>query len=309
MKIFVAGATGAIGAPLVRQLIAAGHDVVGLTRSEARSGELRNAGAEPVVCDVFDIDKLRRAVECSKPEIVIHQLTAIPKRIDPRKIKSQLEATNRLRTTGTRNLLEAACAGGARRFISQSIAFAYRPDGDTLKTEEAALYEDAPPSYADVISSVRSLESTTLTDSRIEGIVLRYGFFYGPGTAYASDGSFAEDVRRRKVPLMGSAQGVFSFVHVEDAAAATVAAVRNEETGIYNIVDDEPAPVADWLPVYAEGLGARVPVRAPRLLGRLIAGPYATYLMCEQRGASNAKAKAKLRLSLRFPSWRQGFRE
>lgn len=308
MRVFVAGATGVIGRPLIRQLINAGHEVAGLTRSEERAVALREAGVEPFIGDVFDLEALLGIVERAAPEVVIHQLTALPKRIDPRKIKSQLAATNRVRIEGTRNLVEAASTSGARRIVAQSVAFASRPDGDRLKTEEDELYHDAPGASVDIVRAIQSLEDTTLGEPRLEGIVLRYGYFYGPGSVYAVDGAFAEDVRRRKVPILGSGGGVFSFVHVADAAAATVLALDRGEPGVYQVVDDDPAPVAEWLPEYARILGAPSPLRVPRMVGRLIAGAYAVHLLCEQRGASNEKAKVELGFAARFPSWREGFR-
>ncbi len=280
-----------------------------MSRSDTRAADLRQRGATAVVCDVFDREELLRCVESAQPDAVVHQLTALPKRIDPRKVTTQLAETNRLRTEGTRNLIDAATACGAGRFITQSIAFAYVPDGQGLKIEEDPLYENAPSSFVEVIRAVKILEESTLSASNVEGIVLRYGFLYGPGTSYASDCSFAEDARRRRVPLVGKGSGVFSFVHVDDAAAATVAALERGNPGVYNIVDDEPAPVSEWLPLYAEAAEAPRPMSIPRLLGRLIAGSYAIYLMCEQRGASNEKAKASLDWWPSQPTWRQGFRE
>lgn len=307
MKIFVAGATGAIGRPLTEKLVAAHHEVVAMTRSARRAADLRQLGVSPVVCDVFNRNALRRVVEEAGPDVVIHQLTSLPKRIDPRRIKTQLAETNHLRTEGTRNLFDAALAAGTKRFIAQSIAFAYEPRGEGLKTENDRLFPDPPKPFAAVIAAVRSLEEATLSNADLPGVVLRYGFFYGPGTAYGSDGSTAAEVRRKRFPIVGKGTGVFSFVHVQDAAAATVAALQQGGPGIYNIVDDEPAPVADWLPAYAEVLGSRQPGRVPRWLARLLVGPYATYLMCDQRGASNARAKRLLGWSPEHPTWRSGF--
>ncbi len=308
MRLFLAGATGVIGRPLTAQLLAAKHEVVAMTRSDQRAADLRKQGATAIVCDVFDRDKLFRCVEDARPDVVIHQLTALPKRIDPRKIKTQLTETNRVRTEGTSNLFDAALAAGAQRFIAQSIAFAYDADGEGLKTEDDSLYKNPSKSFEEVIGAVRSLEEKTLSNPDLPGVVLRYGFFYGPDTIYASDGSTAKDVRRKRFPIVGKGTGIFSFIHVQDAAAATIAALQHGEPGIYNIVDDEPAPVADWLPVYAEALGARQPSRVPRWLARLLVGPYATYLMCDQRGVSNAKAKDSLGWSPQYSTWRNGFR-
>ena len=307
MRVLLAGATGAIGRPLTAQLLAAGHEVCALTRSEASAEDLRNQGATPLVCDVFDRAKLRWNVWEARPEVVVNQLTALPRRIDPRKIRRQLAATDRLRTEGTRNLFAAAKAAGAGRFVSQSVAFAYQPDGTGLKTEDSPLHARPSAAYRGTFEAVRSTEAITLGDRELPGVVLRYGFFYGPGTFYAPDGSFAEDVRGGKVPLVGQGTGVFSFIHVEDAAAATLAALERGEPGIYNIVDDEPAALAEWLPRYVEWLGAPPPKRVSRWLARLLAGPYAVYMMCDQQGASNARAKQRLGWTPRFASWRSGF--
>ena len=304
MRVLVAGASGVIGRPLTAQLLAAGHEVFGMTRSRQRAESLRAAGATPVVCDVLEPGSLRD-LEAMRPDAVIHQLTALPKQIDPRKIRTELAATNRLRSEGTKNLFDAAHAAGARRFVAQSIAFAYDPAGEGLNTEDNPLYREPHASFAETIAAIRQLEETTLGRSDLPGVVLRYGFFYGPGTVYAPDGSFAADVRRGRVPIIGSGGGVYSFIHVEDAAAAAVAAIENGEAGVYNIVDDDPAAVRDWIPVYAEALGGGRPRRVPRWLARLIAGPYAVYLFCEQRGASNEKAKRSLAWLPRYPTWRR----
>ncbi len=307
MKVFIAGATGVIGRPLTVQLLAANHDVIAMTRSENRAIALQQQGVTPVIGDVFDRSMLRQSLQDARPDVVIHQLTALPKRIDPRRVKTHLAETNRLRTEGTQNLFDASLAAGVQRFISQSIAFAYSPDGDGLKREDCALYERPPAAFDDVIHAIRRLEEITLSNPTLPGVVLRYGFFYGPGTIYACDGSFAEDVQRRRVPIIGNGTGVFSFIHVEDAAAATVAAVELGEPGIYNVVDDEPAPVRAWLPAYAELLGAPRPFKVPWVLGRVGGGRYGVYLMVEQRGAANRKAREHLEWEPRFSSWHEGF--
>lgn len=307
MKVFIAGATGVIGRPLIAQLQAANHTLVAITRSEQRAAELRGQGVTAVVCNVFQRDNLLRCVEEAHPDVVIHQLTALPKRIDPRKIKTQLAETNRLRTEGTRNLMDAALAAGAKRFIAQSIAFAYDPSGPKLKTEEDPLYITPPSSFAETIEAVRILEETALGSHDLPGIVLRYGFFYGRRTVYAADGSVAADVRRRRFPIVGRGTGVFSFIHVEDAATATIAALQRGDPGTYNIVDDEPAEVAAWLPSYAGSINSPHPMHVPRWLARVLVGPYAVYMMCDQKGASNAKAKQTFGWSPSFPTWRSGF--
>ena len=309
MKVFVAGGTGVIGRSLLPLLLAHGHEVTALTRSSQGADRIRELGADPVVCDVFDRRRLGESVINAEPEVVIHQLTAIPKRLNPRRIRKELAQTNRLRTEGTRILMEAAQAAGASRFIAQSIAFAYAPEGDTLAEEEERLYLDAPASFVEIIQAVDSLEKTVLEASGIEGFVLRYGYFYGPGTVYAEDGTFAADVRRRRVPVVGEGMGVFSFVHVDDAASATVAALTAREPGIYNIVDNEPVALQEWLPGYSTILGAPAPYRIPRFIGALVAGPYAIYLMIQQRGVSNEKAKTLLSWHPKYRSWREGFAE
>ncbi|MCB0190742.1 MAG: NAD(P)-dependent oxidoreductase [Anaerolineae bacterium] len=307
MKIFIAGATGAIGRYLLPRLTEAGHEVTAMTRSQNRMEQIRQAGAKPVVCDVFDRDHLKQAMVTAQPEIVIHQLTNLPQQIDPRRVEQALAQTNRLRTEGTEILMEAAKAAGTRRFIAQSVAFYYAPTGSLPATEDEQLYKNAPADFANIVHAVDQLEHTVLNTPGIDGTILRYGYFYGPGTAYAEDGSFTQEVRRRRMPIIGNGNGVFSFVHVEDAAIATILALNNKP-GIYNIVDDEPAPIREWLPSYADMLNAPRPMRLPKLIGRLAAGRFGVYFMTEQRGASNKKAKEVLGWRPRYPSWRDGFR-
>jgi len=303
MRVFVAGATGAIGRPLVSQLLAAGHEVTGMTRVPERAEGVRAAGAEAVVCDVFDADGVRGAIAEARPEAVVHQLTDLPADYDTNPARLA-RGTNRLRREGTRVLLDAAQAAGARRFVAQSLAFVYAPDGEWVKDEEAPL-ASAPEG---VVVSVRALEQAVLEAPALEGIVLRYGQFYGPGTWYAADGSIAERVRRRRFPIVGRGEGRFSFIHVEDAAAATVAAIERGRPGVYNICDDEPAPLREWLPVYAQALGAKPPRRVPALLARMVAGATAAQAATVMRGAANGKAREELAWSPRYPSWREGFR-
>jgi len=303
MRVFVAGATGAIGRPLVSQLLAAGHEVTGMTRVPERAEGVRAAGAEAVVCDVFDADGVRGAIAEARPEAVVHQLTDLPADYDTNPARLA-RGTNRLRREGTRVLLDAAQAAGARRFVAQSLAFVYAPDGEWVKDEEAPL-ASAPEG---VVVSVRALEQAVLEAPALEGIVLRYGQFYGPGTWYAADGSIAERVRRRRFPIVGRGEGRFSFIHVEDAAAATVAAIERGRPGVYNVCDDEPAPLREWLPVYAQALGAKPPRRVPALLARMVAGATAAQAATAMRGAANGKAREELAWSPRYPSWREGFR-
>jgi nucleoside-diphosphate-sugar epimerase len=307
VNVFVAGASGAIGRPLIRQLVAAGHKVTGMTRREERAAEIRADGAACVVCDVFDPAALARAVAGAEPEVVVHELTSLPAELDLRDARAY-EANNRIRREGTANLVAAARAAGARRLVAQSIAFMYAPAGGAVKDEEAPLFEQAPGGFGTAVAATMSLEGQVL-GAGFEGLVLRYGFLYGPGTAYASDGHQADEVRRRRLPIVGDGGGVFSFVHVEDAAGATVAACEGGPPGVYNVCDDEPAAARDWLPVYAQALGAKRPLRVPKLVARIAAGTDAVGFATQLRGASNEKARRELGWRPRYPSWRQGFSE
>jgi nucleoside-diphosphate-sugar epimerase len=309
VKVFVAGATGVIGRRLLPRLLQAGHEVTAMTRSEERAGALRDAGATPVVADVYDAEGLRAAVERAQPEVVVHQLTDLPQALDPRKMEEQLAGNDRIRTEGTRNLVAAAVAAGARRIVAQSIAFAYAPTGEGLKRETDSLWDDAPWPWRRSVEALRELEGAVTNTEGIEGLVLRYGFYYGPGSAYGPGGHWEREVKRRRFPVVGSGAGVFSFIHIDDAADATVAAAERGAPGIYNVVDDDPASVREWLPVYARSLGAKRPRRVPRFLARLVAGPYAVMLATELRGASNERAKTGLAWQPRYSSWRQGFTE
>jgi 2-alkyl-3-oxoalkanoate reductase len=304
MRVFVAGATGVIGRRLVPKLVAAGHEVTGMTRAEDKTAGLREAGARAVVADALDEAAVREAVGEAAPDAVIHQLTSLPHEPDFR--EEVFVETNRLRSEGTRILISAARAGGARRLVAQSIAFMYEPVGDWVKPEEAPLMADAPGGVTD---AVRELERSVTQAEGLQGLVLRYGFFYGPGTFFASDGSVAELVHKRRYPVVGKGEGMTSFIHVDDAAAATVAAIERGEPGIYNVTDDEPAPSRTWLPVYADTIGARKPMRAPKWLARLMAGKVVVDFATTARGASNEKAKRELGWQPAYPSWRQGFRE
>jgi nucleoside-diphosphate-sugar epimerase len=307
MRVFVAGASGAIGRPLVRQLVAAGHEVTGMTRREQRAEEIRAAGAEAVVCDVFEAAALERAVVAARPEAVVHALTALPQRYDPK--SDYLAATNRIRTEGTRNLIAAAGAAGARRLVAESIAFAYRPQGGWVKDEQEPLFTDAPGGFGVAFSAVAELERQVLDAAGIEGVALRYGWLYGPGTYYDRGGQQADEVTKRRFPIVGKGTGTFSFIHVDDAAAATVAALDRGAAGVYNVVDDEPAPSHQWLPAYAAALGAKPPRRVPVWLARLVAGKDIAAAAVAMRGASNAKAKRELGWEPAHPSWRQGFQD
>jgi nucleoside-diphosphate-sugar epimerase len=308
MRVFVAGASGAIGRPLLPRLVAAGHEVTGTTRTDEGAEAIRAAGARAAICDALDAEGLRAAVTGSSPEVVVHQLTALPHRFDPRD-KDIYAPTNRLRTEATRTLLDAARAAGARRMVCQSIAFAYAPGSRAeVKDEDAPLALAAPAPFGGAVQVIDEMERAVLGAEGLEGLVLRYGWYYGPGTYYADDGSLAEDVRRRRFPIIGKGTGLFSFVHVDDAASATVAAVERGAPGVYNVVDDDPAPQREWLPAYAEAIGAKKPLRVPVWVARLVAGKIAS-VTSVQPGASNAKAKRELGWEPRWPSWREGFRD
>jgi nucleoside-diphosphate-sugar epimerase len=302
VNVFVAGASGAIGRQLLPLLLDAGHEVTAMTRSERNAVELRTAGARAVVADALDAPTVQDAVCSAAPDVVVHQLTAIPARIDPRRFAEEFEATNHLRRRGTRNLVAAAIAAGAGQLIAQSIAQAYKPVGGWIKTEQDPLYDDAPPAFREIFGAVIDLETTVLQARGIEPTVLRYGNFYGPGTRFAIDGSDAELVRAGQFPVAGEGSGRWSFIHVRDAATATVDAIAHGRRGVYNVVDDDPAAIADWLPVYAQALQAPSPPRTgpPR-------SDYGAYGMLHQRGASNAKAREQLGWSPRYGSWREGF--
>jgi nucleoside-diphosphate-sugar epimerase len=306
MKVFVAGASGAIGRQLVPQLLAAGHEVTGMTRREENAAAIRAAGAKAVVCDVFDAAALESALGEAAPEVVVHELTSLPPRLDP-KSKDALAPTNRLRGEGTGNLIAAAKAAGAKRLIAESVAFYYVPEGDWVKGEEAPAFPAADGPFGEAGKALADLERQVTGTEGLEGVVLRYGWLYGPGTYYDRDGSQTEDFHKRRMPIVGKGSGIFSFVQVEDAASATVAAVERGEPGIYNVVDDEPAPMSEWVPVFAEAVGAKKPRRVPVWLARLVAGSAAVGMATDQRGASNAKAKRELGWRPRYPSWRQGF--
>jgi nucleoside-diphosphate-sugar epimerase len=308
MRVFVAGATGAIGKQLVPRLVAAGHEVHGMTRSESKQAMLHELGAVPVVADALDPDQVAEAVGQAKPEVIVHQLTAIGP-VDMRHFDRDFALTNRLRTEGTDHLLSAAHAVGAQRFVAQGIAAygAYARTGGPIKGEEDPLDPSPAPEMRPMVAAIRHLEEAVLAARWTQGIVLRYGAFYGPGTSMAPGEEQFELVRRRKFPLVGDAGGVWSFIHVADAAEATVAAVEHGSRGVYYVVDDDPARVGEWLPALAQELGARQPMRVPRFMGRLFAGEAGAVMMTEVRGASNAKAKRELSWRPAHPSWRQGF--
>jgi nucleoside-diphosphate-sugar epimerase len=309
VRILLAGATGVIGRALLPLLLEQGHEVVALCRSPDKLEALRAQGAEAVAADALDADALGQAVADARPQAVIHQLTAIPAQINPRTVARDFALNDRLRTEGTANLLAAAKAAGAERFIAQSIAFAYAPGpAGTVHTERDALLspEQAPKEFRRSAGAVADLEREVLGAG---GVVLRYGYFYGPGSAIARDGSMAAGLAHRRMPVVGSGSGVWSFIHVADAASATAAALDLQGPAVLNVVDDEPARVAEWIPALGEALGTPSPRRVPTWLARLVAGAYGTAVMTRAQGASNAAARAELPdWSLSHPSWREGFR-
>jgi nucleoside-diphosphate-sugar epimerase len=310
MKIFVAGATGVLGRQLVPQLVARGHEVVGMTRSAAKQDLLRSLGARPVVADALDPDSVAQAVASAEPEVIVHQLTALSGDFDMRHIDRFFETTNRLRTEGTDHLLAAARAVGARRFVAQSYAgWPAERSGGPVKDENAPFDPDPPEALRGMMAAIRHLEGAVTGATWLEGVVLRYGGFYGPGTTLSADpaASHTAAIRKRQFPVVGDGGGIWSFIHVADAATATAVAVEHGERGVYNVVDDEPAPARSWMPELARVLGAKPPRRVPRWLGRILAGEAATIMMTEVRGASNEKAKRELGWKPRYASWRQGF--
>jgi nucleoside-diphosphate-sugar epimerase len=310
MKIFLAGATGAIGRQLIPLLNATGHEVLGMTRSPGKAAGLRALGATPVVADALDPDAVARAVAEAEPEVIVHQLTSLAGDIDLRHPDRFFALTNRLRTEGTDHLLAAGRAVGVRRFVAQSYAgWPYARTGGPVKTESDPLDPHPPAAMQPALDAIRHVEETVTGIDWAEGVVLRYGAFYGPGTGTSADpeAAMTRNVLKRKFPIIGDGGGVWSFIHIEDAASATAASVERGVPGIYNIADDEPAPVREWLPALAEALGAKRPMRVPAIVGRLLAGEAAVVLLTECRGASNAKAKQALGWQPRWPTWRIGF--
>ena len=305
MRVFVAGASGVIGRALVPRLVAAGHEVTGTTRDDRSAEAIRATGAQAAICDALDAAAVEDAVIEANPEGIVSELTSLPKDYDLRTI--DYEPTNRLRIEGGRNLISAGRKVGARRYITQSIAFVYEPEGDWVKDEEARTFVEAPGRFASGLEATLTSEGEALEADGMEGLVLRYGQFYGPDTYFDRGGSISEQVRKRRFPQVGSGSGVFSFIHVDDAADATVASIERGAPGIYNVVDDDPAPISDWLPVFADAIGAKRPMRVPTFLARLLGGKAAAVMATQLRGASNAKAKRELGWQPAHPSWRQGF--
>jgi nucleoside-diphosphate-sugar epimerase len=304
MKVFVAGATGAIGRQLLPRLVAQGHQVTATTRSPGKAGMLRELGAEPVVVDGLDAMAVGEAVARAEPEAVIHQMTALAGAFSLRHFDQMFAVTNQLRTQGTDHLLAAAAAAGVRRFVAQSYTgWTNIRDGGPVKTEDDPLDPNPPAMQRETLAAIRHLERVVLAAAPVQGIALRYGSLYGPG---ASD-EFVGLIRKGRVPIIGDGAGVWSFLHVRDAAAATVAALEQGAPGVYNVVDDDPASVAEWLPYVAQAVGAKAPRRVPAWLGRLAAGEVGVSMMTQIRGSSNAKARRELGWRPAWPSWREGF--
>jgi nucleoside-diphosphate-sugar epimerase len=307
MRIFVAGGTGALGRYLLPQLVDAGHDVTAMTRSAAKSAAVRAAGAEPVVADALDRESVVGAVRQAQPDVVIHQLTSLANLKNFRQFDKEFAFTNRLRTEGTDNLLAAAEDVGARRFLAQSFAgWPYARTGGRMKTEQDPLDSSPPAHQRRTLAAIQHLERQVAA-ADLDGIALRYGGFYGPGSNMTRNGDIAQLVRKRRFPIVGDGGGVWSFCHLEDAAAATVAAVEQGAPGVYNVCDDEPVEIRTWLPEYARAIGAPQPRHVPTWLGRLLAGEVVVSMMTQIRGASNAKAKAAFDWKPQYPSYREGF--
>jgi nucleoside-diphosphate-sugar epimerase len=308
MRIFVAGASGTIGRGLIPPLLSAGHSVIGLTRSAGRAETIRRMGAEAVVADGLDGAAIRAVVVSARPDVIIHEMTDLGGVTDFRHFDRAFAVTNRLRTEGTDILLAAAREAGVKRFIAQSFCgWTFSRNGDPVKTEADELDPDPPQELRRTLDSIRHVEQSVTSSANPEGIVLRYGFFYGPDTGMLAP-AMIDQLRRRRVPLIGDGAGWWSFIHVDDAASATAAAVDHGTAGnIYNIVDDNPAEVKEWLPALAAVVGARPPFHVPALIGRLVAGEHMVALMTQVRAGSNAKAKSELGWRPAHPSWREGF--
>jgi 2-alkyl-3-oxoalkanoate reductase len=309
MRILLAGATGALGRRLTPMMVAFGHTVAGTTRSPAKAEEIAAAGATPVVMDGLDAEAVRRAVDEAKPDVVVHQLTALTGSSDLKKFDETFAETNVLRTTGLDHLLAAAREAGVDRFVAQSYTGWPNPRSGGVKTEDDPLDPDPPAGARQTLAAIRYLEDAVTHTEGIAGLVLRYGAFYGPGTGFAPDGEIIQLVRRRRMPVVGGGRGVWSFIHIDDAARATLAALDHGAPGLYNVVDDEPAPVAEWLPYLASAIGARPPLRVPAWVARPMIGAQGIAMMTGSRGSSNAKARRELGWEPQWPTWRRGFRD
>jgi len=310
MRVFVAGATGAIGKALVPLLLGKGHEVVALARTPERGRQAEALGAKAAIADALDRDALTAAIRSAEPEVIVHQLTAIAPGTSFKRLDQDFVLTNRLRTEATDTMLAAGRLVGARRFIAQSFCgWPFAREGGPVKTEDDPLDPNPPASFTQTLAAIRRLEDAVRGAAGLEALALRYGFFYGPGTNVSKGGAIVELLRKRKVPVVGNGAGIWSFIHIEDAARATLAALSRGAPGIYNVVDDEPAPVSAWLPFLADAVGAKPPRRVPVWLARLLIGDGGVSMMTQIRGASNAKAKRELGWAPGYPSWRRGFAE
>jgi nucleoside-diphosphate-sugar epimerase len=309
MKVLVAGATGGLGRSLVPQLVAAGHEVTGMIRSEFSAAGVRAFGADVVLADGLDADAVRAAVEQARPEVVVHQMTALKGGIDFKHFDQSFAKTNQLRTIGTDNLLAAAQAAGVRRFVIQSYAgWNLQHGGSATKTEADPLDANPVPAMRETMAGIRHLESAVTTAAGIEGVILRYGSFYGPTGDIGKGGSMVEMIQKRRIPVIGDGTGIWSFIHYDDAADATVKVIESTATGIYQIADDDPAPAAVWLPEFARILGAKPPRHVPTWVGRLAVGDVGVAAFTEIRGADNSLAKKTFGWQPGYASWREGFR-
>ncbi len=310
MKLFVAGGTGAVGKSLVPLLLEAGHEVVGLARSVERGRALEAMGAKVAVADALDREELTAAIRRAEPEVIIHELTALVGVGNFKRFDEEFALTNRLRTEVTDTMLAAARSVGTRRFVAQSFCgWPFARAGGPVKTEDDPLDPDPPASFRRTLAAIRYLEDAVRGATDLQALALRYGLFYGPGTGIAKDGPIVDLVRKRKLPIVGDGAGVWSFVHVSDAARATVAAITHGGAGLYNVVDDEPAPVSTWLPELAKAVGGKPPRRVPVWLGRLAIGDGGVSMMTKIRGGSNARARRELGWQPKYASWRRGFVE
>ncbi len=309
MRIFVAGAAGAVGSRLVPLLVSAGHSVVGLTHTPAKADAIRAAGAEAAIVDGLNRAAVVEAVAIAQPDVIVHEMTSLSAANDLRKFDQSFALTNRLRTEGLVNLLAAAKQAETPRIVAQSFCgWPYARIGGPVKSEDDPLDPEPPQEMRRTLEAIRYLETTVTASSEIDGVVLRYGAFYGPETGLF-DGPTIDQLRYRRVPLIGDGNGWWSFLHIDDAAAATAIAIERGAPGIYNIVDDEPAPVREWMPALAAMLGAKAPWHIPKWLARIAAGEHIVRLMTEARAGSNAKAKRDFSWQPAHPSWRQGFLE
>ncbi|MCS6304258.1 MAG: NAD(P)-dependent oxidoreductase [Nitrospira sp.] len=310
MKVFVAGSTGAIGRVLVPQLVENGHEVIALVRNDRKAESLLAVGAKVAVADALNKEELTSAIRKAEPEVIIHQLTALAHAGNLKKLDDEFVLTNRFRTEVTDTLLAAARLVGARRFIAQSFCgWPFAREGGPVKAEEAPLDPNPPMRFAKILAAIRYLEDTVQKTVDLQALALRYGPFYGPGTGIAKDGPVIKLVRKRMLPIVGDGAGIWSFIHIHDAARATVAAISSGNPGIYNIVDDEPASVTTWLPALADAVGSKPPYRVPVWLGKLAIGEGGVSMMTQIRGGSNAKAKREFGWEPTYQTWRRGFVE